>query len=394
MDRSKVQAVAGDAVVFVASPDDLVDATNDAVQAVVVDLSRPGVLEALPALAATGIRTIGFGSHVDRDLLEAARTAGCREVLPRSEFFRRLPELIASTREANDVASHRMRLGGTGIWSAQLRFGEPGAVADASAELDELGYSALWIPDVGGDVFTSLRTILDATRSVVAATGILNVWMHTAEETAAGFAEISGQHPNRLLLGLGVSHAPLVDASSPGRYRAPLRTMREYLDALDAAEPPVPATARVLAALGPRMLELARDRSAGAHPYLVPPEHTRTARELLGADAVLAPEQAVVLETDPSRARELARGHLSIYLTLPNYTNNLRGLGFTEEDLADGGSDRLVDGIVVWGDEDAARARVQQHRDAGADHVAVQVVTDDFMTMPMAEWRRLATALV
>jgi len=287
-----------------------------------------------------------------------------------------------------------MRLGGTGIWSAGLRFGEASAVAEASAELEELGYSALWIPDIGGEVFPSLGTMLEATSTIVAATGILNIWMHTPGETAAGFADLSGEHPDRVLLGLGVSHAALIDASDPGRYQQPLRVMREYLDALDTATPPVPRDARVLAALGSRMLELARDRSAGAHPYLVTPEHTAIAREALGADSLLAPEQAVVLETDATRARQLARGHLSIYLTLPNYTNNLRRLGFTDADIGDGGSDRLVDAIVAWGDEGAAQRRVQQHRDAGADHVAVQVITDDFSALPLAEWRRLAAALI
>jgi probable F420-dependent oxidoreductase len=286
-----------------------------------------------------------------------------------------------------------MRLTGTGIWSAQLRFGDPAAVRDASAELEDLGYSALWIPDIGGDVFGSLRTMLDATTSIVAATGILNLWMHSAEDAAAGFADLSEQHPDRVLLGIGVSHAPLVDAGSPGRYRAPLDAMRSYLDGLDAATPPLPAGARVLAALGPRMLELARHRSAGAHPYLVNPAHTQLAREVVGKAALLAPEQAVVLETDPAAARALARGHLSIYLTLPNYTRNLRRIGFDDDDFAAGGSDRLVDAIVAWGDEDAVRARVQEHRDAGADHVAVQVITDDSSAMPLDACRRLAPAL-
>ena len=287
-----------------------------------------------------------------------------------------------------------MRLSGVGIWSAQLRYLDPAAVRDASAELEGLGFSALWIPDVGGDVFGSLRTILDATTSVVAATGILNLWMHSAEETAGGYADLAGRHPDRLLLGIGVSHAPLVDARAPGRYRDPLGAMRAYLDALDEASPPVPAAARVLAALGPRMLELARDKSAGAHPYLVPPEHTRAARAAIGSGRLLAPEQAVVLEADPEKARALARGHLGTYLALPNYTNNLRRLGFTDDDIAGGGSDRLVDAIVAWGDEGAAAARVQEHRDAGADHVAVQVISDDFAGVTLAEWRRLATALV
>jgi probable F420-dependent oxidoreductase len=168
--------------------------------------------------------------------------------------------------------------------------------------------------------------------------------------------------------------------------------MRAYLDDLDAAEPPVPAAERVLAALGPRMLELARDRSAGAHPYLVTPEHTRQARQVLGADRLLAVEQAAVLETNPERARTLARQHLAVYLQAPNYTNNWRRLGFTEDDLADGGSDRLVDALVAWGDAGAIRDRVERHHEAGADHVCLQVVTGEFRP-PVEEWRALGPAL-
>jgi probable F420-dependent oxidoreductase len=287
-----------------------------------------------------------------------------------------------------------VELTGTGVWSAQLRYLDGALVRDACAELEQLGYTALWIPDIGGDVFGSLATIIDATTTVVAATGILNIWMHTPEDTAAGYADLTATHPDRVMLGLGVSHSALIDSKEPGTYRAPLARMRAYLDGLDAASPPVPANARVLAALGPRMLELSAARSAGAHPYLVPPEHTQIAREIIGDGPLLAPEQAVVLETDPAAARALARTHLKTYLALPNYANNLRRLGFTEEDVTDGGSDRLVDAIVVWGDEQAARERVQAHRDAGADHVAIQVITDDFATMPLAQWRRLAPALV
>ena len=275
-----------------------------------------------------------------------------------------------------------------------MRYGDAGEVREASAELEQLGYSALWLPDVGGDVFGSLRTLLDATVSVVAATGILNIWMHTPDETAAGYAELTAQHGDRLLLGLGVSHAPLVDAQEPGRYKAPLAVMDGYLDGLDAASPALPREARVLAALGPKMLELARTRSAGAHPYLVSPEHTRVAREALGDGGLLAPEQAVVLDTNAERARAAAREHLAIYLSLPNYTNNLKRLGFTDDDIGGGGSDRLVDGIVVWGDEATIRARVQEHRDAGADHVCIQVLGGGYTDMASDAWRRLAPALV
>jgi len=175
-----------------------------------------------------------------------------------------------------------MRLGGTGIWSGELRYGDVALAVEAASELDELGFSALWIPDVGGDVLGVARALLDATRRTVVATGILNLWMHDAPEVAAGRAALDAAHPGRFLLGIGVSHAPLVDRDNAGRYRDPLAVMARYLDDLDAADPPMARDDRVLAALGPRMLTLARERSAGAHPYLVTPEHTRRARHLLG----------------------------------------------------------------------------------------------------------------
>jgi probable F420-dependent oxidoreductase len=169
--------------------------------------------------------------------------------------------------------------------------------------------------------------------------------------------------------------------------------MAAYLDALDTAKPPVPAGARVLAALGPKMLTLARERAAGAHPYLTTPEHTQRARTILGADPLLAPEQRVVLETDRATAREIGRQHLAPYLRLPNYTNNLRRLGFTDDDLAGAGSDRLIDTLVTWGDEDTIARRVREHYDAGANHVCIQALTGDQDTFPREAWRRLAPAL-
>lgn len=283
-------------------------------------------------------------------------------------------------------------IGGTGIWSGSLRYGDPEAIADVAAELEELGYSGLWIPDVGGDVIGAVELLLKATKRATVATGILNLWMHSPEETAAGYQRVTGEHGERFLVGIGVSHAPLVDAEEPGRYRRPLSAMTTFLDGLDAARPPLPVEHRVLAALGPKMLELARDRAAGAHPYNVTPAHTAQARQALGPEALVLPEQAVLLGTDASEARLLGRQHLQIYLSLPNYANNLRRLGFSEEDLADGGSDRLVDAMVAWGDEAAIRARVDEHRAAGADHVCIQVLSDE-TPFPTTAWRRLAPAL-
>ena len=283
-------------------------------------------------------------------------------------------------------------LTGTGIWSSELRqWPDRGEAADAASELEQLGYAALWFP-AGGDAhgaFDAASELLRATRTATVATGILSVWIADPELVAAQRAELNDAYDGRFLLGLGVSHAPLVGTD---RYKRPLEKMRTFLDSLDVAAPPVLAEDRALAALGPKMLELARDRSLGAHPYLVTPEHTRVAREAVGPEKLVAPEQGVVLETDPGRARMVARTHLEIYLQLPNYTNNLRRLGFGDEDLREGGSDRLVDQVIAWGDEDAIRARVQEHRDAGADQVLIQALTDRD-GLPLEEWRRLAPAL-
>lgn len=288
-----------------------------------------------------------------------------------------------------------MGLGGTGIWSGELRYGGGGgggdadasAISEAAAELESLGYSAVWVPDVGGDLFGPLRRLLDATSTITVATGILNVWMHTAAEVAAFREGLPEAQRGRLFLGLGVSHGVLIG----DRWAKPLEVMTEYLDSLDAAG--VPAADRCLAALGPRMLRLAADRSAGAHPYLVTPEHTAGARSALGPRALLAPEQGVVLDTDPGRARDTARLALKMYSGLPNYTNNWRRLGFSDEDI-EGLSDRLVDALVAWGDASTIARRVSEHRDAGADHVCVQVLSPAGAPMPRAAWSELAGAVV
>jgi probable F420-dependent oxidoreductase len=283
-------------------------------------------------------------------------------------------------------------LTGTGIWSSELRrHGDRAEAADAAAELEQLGYRALWFPaGKAAGAFNAASELLRATGTVTVATGILSVWVADPEVVAAERAQLSDAYDGRFLLGLGVSHAPLVGSD---RYKRPLEKMRTFLDSLDVAAPPVTAEERALAALGPKMLELARERSLGAHPYLVTPEHTRIAREAVGPEKLVATEQAVVLETDPERARSLARGHLEIYLQLPNYTNNLHRLGFSDDDIAGGGSDRLVDALVAWGDEEAIRARVDEHREAGADQVLVQAISARD-GLPRDEWRRLAPALV
>lgn len=285
-------------------------------------------------------------------------------------------------------------LGTTGIWSGQLRYGDQTEAARHAAELEQLGYHTLWIPDVGGNLFTALGNLLGATSTVTIATGILNVWMHTPEQAATEHARLVGEHGPRFMCGLGISHQPLIDhVKEPGAYRKPVAHMTEYLDGLDAASTPLASGDRMLAALGPRMLELAASRTAGTHPYLVTPELTAAARQGIGTGLV-ASEQGVVLETDPSTARSIARLHLTSYLGLPNYANNWKRQGFTDDDIANGGSDRLVDALVVWGDEAAIARRIQAHRDAGADHVCVQVLTAHPAEFPIEQWRALAPAIV
>lgn len=285
-----------------------------------------------------------------------------------------------------------MDLAGVGVWSSQLRYGDAGEAAEAAAELEELGFTALWIPDVGGPVLDSVSNLLATTKSVVIATGILNLWMHEPADVATRYAELTAQHGERFLLGIGVSHAPLIDSKEPGLYKKPLAATRAYLDAIDATDNPVPVANRVLAALGPKMLELSATRARGAHPYLVTPDHTRYAREHLGEGPLLLPEQTVLLTEDRDEARTLGTDWLRSYLALPNYANNLLRSGFTQEDLASV-SDRLFDAIIAWGDEATVLGRVNEHLSAGADHVCVQVLTADPREFPRDQWRRLAAAL-
>ncbi|MEV6959731.1 LLM class F420-dependent oxidoreductase [Streptomyces sp. NPDC051207] len=286
------------------------------------------------------------------------------------------------------AASLKESVGRYGVWSAALRAEDPdgrGERAEAAAELEELGFGALWLG--GNSSAADARPLIGATSRITVGTSIQSIWQHDAEASAAAFAELEAARPGRFALGLGVSHAERAE-----QYRRPYSSLVAYLDALDAAG--VPADRRVLAALGPKTLELSGNRAAGAIPYLVTPEHTARARGILGAGPLLAPEVKVVLETDPGRARELARGALAPYLALPNYTNNFLRLGFTEDDLADGGSDRLVDAVFAWGDESRVRDRLATFEAAGADHLALQVVTgEERHALPRAEWRRLAALL-
>jgi probable F420-dependent oxidoreductase len=291
-----------------------------------------------------------------------------------------------------------MKLTGTGIWSAGLRGSDHVAVAEATAELEELGYTSLWFPNGMGGALEDAERLVGTTRSIVIGTGIFSLWDRPAGDAAAAFARIEAAHPQRFIMGIGVSHASLVEAFNEGAtYEKPIQAMAQFLDGLDAAVPAVPVERRMLAALGPRMLDLAAERSGGALPYLVTPEHTAIAREHLGPDKLLVPEQTVVLVSDPDEARRISREFLAHSLTQPNYANSLRRLGFSEDDLADGGSDRLVDALVAWGDEEAIATRVQAHRDAGADSVCVQVAVgggiEGMISLPREIWRRLAPVL-
>ncbi len=290
-----------------------------------------------------------------------------------------------------------MQLGRVGLWTFQLDLQPAPAARETAQELESLGYPTLWVPEaVNRDPFVNSGMLLEATERLVLGTGIASIWSRDAMAMQAAHLGLSEAFPDRFLLGMGVSHQPMVDFVKGHRYDKPLTKMAGYLDAMDAAvymSPRPERTTRVLAALGPKMLALAADKAQGAHPYFVPVEHTPIAREALGKGPLLCPEQAVVLDTDPQSARAAARAHMATYLTLPNYTNNLRRLGWGDEDLDGGGSDKLVDAIVAWGDEEAIVARVRAHLDAGADHVAVQVLGASFTEHPMPQWRALAPAL-
>jgi probable F420-dependent oxidoreductase len=272
------------------------------------------------------------------------------------------------------------RLGRLGVWTSlgnQLPATEEQAFA---RQVEALGLKALWIPEGAGgkEVFSHASLLLAGTERLVIASGIANIWARDAMAMANGARTLGEAYPGRLVLGIGVSHAPAV-ASRGSRYERPFQRMRAYLDAMQAAPFGGPVGAEpvpwVLAALGPRMLRLAAERTLGAHPYFVPVEHTAQARQTLGPEPLLAVEQAVVFETDAGRARQIARGYTRRYLAAENYANNLRRLGWADDDLSGDGSDKLVDAVVAWGDLEAIVARIREHLRAGADHVCVQVLT-------------------
>lgn len=293
----------------------------------------------------------------------------------------------------------RQALGTVGVWSFALDAQTAAEERDVVAEIESLGYGAIWFPESveSREVFSHAAWILSSTERVVVASGIANIWARDPVAMANGWRMLTDAHPGRFLLGLGVSHAPSV-ARRGGTYERPFAAMRAYLDAMDRASSSAPEPdaypRMVLAALGPRMLGLAAERALGAHPYFVPVEHTAFARQRLGPGPVLAVEQAAVLESDPSEARRIARMFAADYLRSANYANNLKRMGWTDADIARDGTDALVDAVVAWGDVDRIALRVRQHLDAGADHVCVQVVAEDENDPCVEQLRKLAPALL
>jgi probable F420-dependent oxidoreductase len=295
---------------------------------------------------------------------------------------------------AREAAS---RLGPIGVWSFELERMTAADEGRLAQEIESLGFNALWIPESLGskEIFAHASILLAATKTLIVASGIANIWARDAVATANGARALQEAYADRFLCGLGVSHKPTIDARLGGGYTRPLSHMRAYLDAIDKApytgpnrkDPPAP---RVLAALGPQMLRLAAERSLGAHPYFVPIEHTTIARAELGPEPLLAVEQACTLHPDAVKAREIARTHMKRYLLLANYATNLRRLGWADADLGEGGSDRLVDAIVAWGGVAAVKTRADAHRTNGADHVCLQVLGDDLA----GQLRTIAKALI
>ena len=295
------------------------------------------------------------------------------------------------------TAIDTLRATRTGLWTPSLE-ALPGPTAqEVAAELDELGFGSLWLPEaVGREAFTGALAMLTATRRMVVGTGIASIYGRGPMAANGAARLLESLTPGRFVLGLGVSHRPAVEGARKTPYLPPVEAMTSYLDDLAAAlyfgaDPVLPPI--VLAALGPKMLGLARDRTAGAHSYLVMPAHTASARATLGPSPVLVVEQAVVLAQDREESLRRAHAHLDIYTGLPNYRNSWLRQGFDADDLVRGGSDRLADALVVHGDESAVVARVREHLDAGADHVLLQVLGQDMAELPMDEWRALAPAV-
>jgi probable F420-dependent oxidoreductase len=269
------------------------------------------------------------------------------------------------------------RLAGTyGVWLGLAALPkEPSELRELAGETEGLGFTALWLGGSWGTDLSAPAELLAGSSNLVVGTSIANIWRDPADQVAASYTELAGQYGDRFVLGVGPGHHVQTDLHHD-RYARPLSALGEFLDGLDAADPPVPTDHRALAALGPKALALAGERSAGALPYLTTPEHTRQAREILGGEKFLAPEHKVVLAAEPERARDLARKALEYYLVLPNYVNSWRRLGFEENDFQSGGSDRLIDALFAWGTPEDALGRVQEHLAAGANHVCLQPIPE------------------
>lgn len=283
-----------------------------------------------------------------------------------------------------ELEALRKQLGKVGVWSRTPYFGEPHEATELATTAEELGFSALWIPGFdGGHIFERCGMALEATSKLTIATGIVNIWRHEPAEVAQTVSKLRTDSGGRFLLGLGSSHKYLI--GNEYDKISPIAKMSGYLDDLDVGG--IAPENRLLGALGPKMLELSAERTAGSHPCFMPPKHTAAAREVLGEGPLLMPELGVILESDPAKARAIARTFASLYFKGPNYNNNLRRFGFTDEDFAGEGSDRLIDAIVAWGDAEAIAARVRAHFDAGADHVAIH---SRGLTPEADVWRELA----
>lgn len=316
------------------------------------------------------------------------RHAGSRDLMPG----------MSEAPDRDPAGLQTLRATRVGIWTAALDAVDPAPAAEHAAELEALGYGSLWFSEAyGREAFTTAGLLLAATERLVIGTGIANVYGRDAVTGNAAGRTLHAAYPGRLVVGWGISHGPIVERMRGHTYGKPVSTMRKYLEAVDAAPflaaGPESAPPRVLAALRPKMLELSGTLADGAHTYLVTPEHTRRARKILGDGPVLCVEQAVVLSEDPEQFRDRAHWHLEIYTGLPNYRGSWKTQGFGEEDFVRGGSTRLKEAMVAWGDADAIAARVREHVDAGADHVVIQALGANASEVPADQWRALAPAL-
>lgn len=288
----------------------------------------------------------------------------------------------------NNGSATQATVGALGIWSLELRGADAGAIRDAAAELDSQGWGALWIAGANGPgIWSDAERLLSSAPNAAVALGVASIWSPDAAVAASEHQRLTETYGHRLVSGFGVSGAP--SAAAVGQaFSTPLKEMNRYFDELDRGTPVLPVRDRIVGALGPRMVALAAERSGGIHPFLVTPESNVRNREIAGPEALIAPHQAVVLETDPDKARAIARRGIGMFIGFPSYQANLRRLGFGDDDLIPGGSDRLIDATVAWGTLDQVDARIREHHAAGADHVALHVLTERG-GLPMAEWREL-----